>query len=432
MSRSERPGTLQLDERVYRTDLPDGLVVLSEDVPGVRSVAAGIWVRWGASHDPAEVMGISHLIEHMVFKGTEKRSARQIALEIEGIGGTLDAYTTREHTAYYARVLEEHLPIALDVLADLVSAPLFRDQDLAVEKQVVLEEIAGVEDTPEDLVFELHARALWGDHAYGNPVLGTAETVKAIGCADLQRFWQAAYRPSGLVIAVAGKVRHEELLDLVMRALPKDSGSDDAPGVPEPTAESPGDVGYSRESAQAHICLGSPIFAHNDKRRYAANLLSMSLGGGMSSRLFQRVREELGLAYAVYTFQSFYSSAGVSGVYVATRPETAALARDEVLNELASIATAGLMDTELEAVKNQAKGQIMLSLESTSSRLHRLAAMPIYDEPFRTLDELSSLIDAVSVEEVAELSRTYYAPERQTIVRLGPDAEKGLVAATLQ
>lgn len=417
----EKPpsAAVQLDEHVYSTHLPGGLLILTEDVPGVRSVAAGIWVRWGASHEPPELMGVAHLIEHMIFKGTERRSAKEIALEIEGLGGSLDAYTSREHTAYYTRVLDEHLPVAIDVLADMVRRPLFRETDLDVERNVILEEIAGVEDAPEDLIFDLHARTLWGVHPYGNPVLGSAQTISAVTRDDLQRLWRSAYRPGAMVMAAAGNIRHEEVVELVTNALASDDGTVQAE-VPEPEAEKPREVHFERDSAQSHVCIGSTIFPHKDPRRYAASLVSMALGGGMSSLLFQRVREELGLAYSIYSFQSFYARSGIAGIYMATRPDMARRAIDEVLKVLTRIASEGFSAGELMAAKKQAKGQVMLSLESTSSRLHRLAGVALYDEPYRTLDEICDLIDAVSGEDIADLCRSYYAPERQMIVRLGP------------
>ena len=396
-------------------------MIISEYVPGVRSASVGVWVRWGASHEPPDLMGAAHLIEHMVFKGTGNRSGRQIALEIEGIGGSLDAYTTREHTAYYVRVLDEDLPVAVNVLADLVGNPLFREDDLALEKQVILEEIAGVEDSPEELVFELHARALWGDHPYGNPVLGTAETVEATGSGDLRRMWATHYRPENMVVAAAGNLEHEDLVDLVGRQLVADGRSGEPAQVPPPMNPAPVELLQARDSAQSHICLGCSLFAHNDPRRYAAILVSLALGGGMSSRLFQRVREELGLAYAIYSYQSFYQRAGLAGVYLATRPDMAERATMEVRDELAGISASGLPADELEAARNQAKGHAVLSLESTSARLHRLAGVEIYQEPYRTLDELCGLIDSVSVQDVAEVCETYYAPDRQTAVRLGPN-----------
>jgi len=421
---SPAPKTVQLDDRVWVTELDGGPIVLSETIPTVRSVATGIWVRWGSSHDPAAQMGASHLLEHMIFKGTEHRSAREIALGIEGIGGSLDAYTSREHTACHARVLDEHLPIAIDILTDLVFRPALRDSDLEIERRVILEEISGVEDTPEDLVFDLHSRALWGEHPYGNPVLGTAETVGAITRDDLNGLWNAAYRPNVSVVAAAGHLEHDDLLELVAQHFPRGGQPGVAPNLQRPTAEKPREQRMPRDGAQVHICMGTPTFRRSDPRRYGSILVSTALGGGMSSRLFQRVREELGLAYTVYTFQSFYAEAGLAGVYMATRPDTADQAVSEVQRELAQLVSPGLRGEDLVDVKNQTKGQVLLSLESTSARLHRLAGVALYEEPYLTLDEICARIDAVSEEEVAELCREYYAPELQTVVRLGPNGSR--------
>jgi predicted Zn-dependent peptidase len=421
--RSQVSATVQLDEKVWKTELEGGPVVLTEHIPAVRSVAAGVWVRWGASHDPVEHMGASHLLEHMIFKGTEKRSAREIALGIEGIGGSLDAYTSREHTACHARVLDEHLPIAVDILTDLIFRPLLRESDLEVERNVILEEIAGVEDTPEELVFDLHARSLWGDHPYGNPVLGTAETVRAISCDDLRGLWSVAYRPNVCVVAGAGNLGHEEFLELVTAHFPRDADDGSIPGLQPPSGMGPREERFGRDSTQVHMCMGAPTFPRSDPRRYAAILVSTALGGGMSSRLFQRVREELGLVYTIYSFQSFYARGGLSGVYMATRSDTADRALEEVRKELESLASSGLSDDELDAVKNQTKGQVLLSLESTSARLQRLAGIALYEEPYLTLDEICARIDAVTGEEVGEICRRYYAPEQQTVVRLGPEGD---------
>jgi len=417
------PKTVQLDEHAWMTEVDGGPVVLSERISTVRSVATGIWVRWGASHDTEEQMGASHLLEHLIFKGTERRTAREIALGIEAIGGSLDAYTSREHTACHARVLDEDLPVALDVLTDLVFRPTLRESDLEVERRVILEEIAGVEDTPDDLIFDLHSKALWGDHPYGYPVLGTADAVKAITRDDLGDLWSRAYRPNVSVVCAAGHLEHDELLELVAREYPRNGTAGVAPNLHRPSAEQPREIRISRDSAQVHICVGTSTFPRSDPRRYASILISTALGGGMSSRLFQRVREELGLAYTVYTFQSFYAEGGLAGIYMATRPDTADQAVGEVVQELERMSHSGLSGYELAHVKNQTKGQVLLSLESTSARLHRLAGVAVYGEPYMTLDEICARIDAVTEEEVAELCREYYAPGLQTIVRLGPNGE---------
>jgi predicted Zn-dependent peptidase len=405
-----------------RTVLPNGLTVLSERMPGVRSVAFGAWVRAASLHEPRELMGVSHLLEHMVFKGTARRTAKQIALELEALGGSLDAYTSREHTVYQARVLDEHLDVAADVIGDFVFAPLLRKTDLELERKVVLEEIGMVDDTPDDLVFELHSEALWGAHPYGYSILGTRESVSSLRTSHLEALHRRAYHPGQLIVAASGNVEHDALLESLERTgWSARAGGDEARlVVPTPMAEQPRRQHVSRDGAQTHIVVGSPTVRHGDPRRHAVVLLSALLGGGMSSRLFQRVREELGLAYAVYTFQSFHADVGMHGVYVGTGPETARQALDAINAELAIVAEQGLPPEELAMGKSQLKGQVTLSLESVTSRMYRCAGVELYGEPYRTLDEMLALIDSVTSDQIAEVAREFFAPERQTVVSLGP------------
>ena len=414
--------TVRADSGLRRTVLPSGLTVLSEYMPGARSVSFGAWVKAASVHEQPERMGVSHLLEHMVFKGTANRSARDIALALEVLGGSLDAYTAREHTSYQARVLDEDLERAADVIGDLLFRPILRASDLRLERKVVLEEIAMVEDTPDDLVFDLHSEAMWGSHPYGYPILGTRETVSSLGVKELRALHARAYHPPQIVVAAAGHVEHERLLDALEHtgwmAVPR---GDDAPLVAPPAvAPAPTEQSIERESAQTHIVFGSPTVPHNDPRRYPIGLVDAILGGGMSSRLFQKVREELGLAYAVYTFQCFHPDAGTHGVYVGTTPATADRAREAIRDELAHLASDSLTAEELEAGKSQLKGQVTLSLESVSSRMYRAAGVALYDEPYRTLDEVLALIDAITPEDVASVSSEFYAPEKQTVVSLGP------------
>jgi predicted Zn-dependent peptidase len=411
------------DATFRRTVLPNGLTVLTEFVPGVRSVALGAWVRAASLHEPRERMGVSHLLEHMVFKGTERRSAKQIALELEALGGSLDAYTSREHTVYHARVLDEHLAVACDVVGDLVFNPRLRAADLALERKVVLEEIAAVDDTPDDLVFELHNEALWGDHPYGYSILGTRETVSALGVKELHELHARAYRPPLIVVAVSGNVDHDRLLGIFRQTgwtdVPAGASTDLATRAPQPLPPAQAHVG--RGGAQTHVVLGSTTVPHRDPRRYAVLVLGVLLGGGMSSRLFQRVREELGLAYSVFTYQDFHADVGLHGVYVATAPETARAALEEIRKELADVVQRGVPEDEVEAAKGQLKGQLILSLESVAARMHRLAAVELYDEPYRTVDESLALVDAVEPVHVAEVARRYFAPDAQTVLSLGPE-----------
>lgn len=414
--------TVKLDEGLYRTIADNGVTVLSESLTGVRSVAVGAWVRTASAHEERAKMGVSHLLEHMVFKGTERRTAREIALELEVRGGALDAFTSRDHTSYQARVLDEDLPRALDVLTDLIRNPVLRDTDLDLERRVVLEEISTVEDTPDDLVFDLHAETLWSEHPYGYPILGTRETVGRLASTDLKALHRRAYHPRHVVIAAAGSLNHEVLLKLLAKCgwFTFEPGPEPAivPPVPPATRTT---RRVKREAAQAHLVFGTDTFAYTDPRRYPLVLLNTVLGGGMSSRLFQRVREELGLAYSVYTFQSFYRESGTSGVYVGTHPGTAERAIEAINAELGRVASEGLDANTLAEAKQQLKGQVTLSLESPAARMSRLATVALYDEPYRTIDQTLAQIDSVTASDVAAVAAEYFAPARQTMVWLGPE-----------
>ena len=412
----------RFESGLRRTILPNGLTVVSEHMPGVRSIAFGAWVRAASVHEPRERMGVSHLLEHMVFKGTPRRSARQIALALEAVGGSLDAYTAREHTVFQARVLDEHLPIAADVIADLVFRPLLRAEDLAVERKVVLEEISMVEDTPDDLVFELHNEILWGEHPYGYSILGTRRTVSEMGVADLRSLHERAYHPNQLVVAVSGSVDHDELLESLEKTgwLERPAGpmAIEAPALPNDVA--PTRRHMDREGVQTHVVYGSRSPGYGDPRRYALSLVSHLLGGGMSSTLFQRVREELGLAYSVYTYQSLHADVGIHGIYIGTAPDAVVPACEAVDAELARLAADGLSDEDLESGKQQLKGQVTLSMESVSARMYKAAVPELYGEPYRTLDETLALVDAISPEVVREVCAEFFRPEQQTVLSLGP------------
>lgn len=405
---------------VRESVLDNGVRVLTEHVPGLRSVALGVWVRHGAAHEPEELGGVSHLLEHMVFKGTGRRSARDLALALESVGGSLDAYTSREHTCFQARVLDRHLPLALDVLSDLVLDPLLRETDLELEREVVLEEIAQVEDTPDDLVFELHGERLWGDHPFGRSILGSVDSVGSLEVSALRSLHQRAYRGRRLLVAAAGSVEHDEFVGRTASLFGGMDPGDDPEPVPRAGTPRGGDGRVLRDTAQSHVVLGGLLPGHADPARYGLVLLSTALGGGMSSRLFQRVREDLGLCYSVYTFQSFYSGSGVGGVYVGTRRAHEDQAVEVIREELAGLAAEGLPPDELEQVKQQVKGQAMLSLESTTARLYRLTTAALHDEPFLGLDELLGRFEAVSGAEVRELAERFFHPREQLVLRLGP------------
>ncbi|MBA2522011.1 MAG: insulinase family protein [Solirubrobacterales bacterium] len=400
------------------------MTVLSEHMPGVRSVALGAWVRAATINESPEVMGVSHMLEHMVFKGTPTRSARDLALSLETLGGSLDAYTSREHTAYQARVLDEHVSIATEVIADLVFNPLLRESDLELERKVILEEINTVDDTPDDLVFELHGQELWGSHPHGYPILGTRETVSALSTADLRALHQRAYHPGNVVFAASGNVDHDDLVSILgTTGWGQVEPRGERPALPPPAVTLPGTTRhFDRDGAQTHIVFGSATVPHEDPRRHALSLVGMLLGGGMSSRLFQRVREDLGLAYSVYTFQSFHRDSGNHGIYVGTAPDSAAEAAEAIREELAKVSAEGIPEDELAAGKSQLKVQITLSLESVSSRMYRAAGVELYHEEYRTLDELLAFVDSITGENVMEVCREFFSPDKQTVVSLGPRA----------
>ena len=420
--------TVRLDGEISQTAAPSGVIVLSERVPSVRSVAVGIWVRSASAHEPRPKMGVSHLLEHMVFKGTERRTAQQIAVALESRGGSLDAYTSRDTTAFQARVLDSDLPQALDVLTDLVRNPALRAGDLELERNVVLEEINTVEDTPDDQVFDFSYQTLWPKHPYGYSILGTRDTVGALSTQDLKDLHGRAYFPANCVIAAAGNLEHDRLLDeLGKQGWFEDretgKGNRETPSTaPIPPGVRGARARHVKDTAQTHIVFATDSVRYADRRKYALLVLANVFGGGMSSRLFQRIREELGLAYGIYAFTSFYRQVGVTGVYVGTQPKTAVQAEAAIREEYAKLARDGLRGEALGEAKQQTRGQLMLSLESPSARMYRLAGFPVHGEPYQSLDQVLAAVGGLTEEEVGAVAAEFFAPERQTVVWLGPEA----------
>lgn len=421
--------TERLDEHAYQTTLPGGPVVLSERMESIRSVSVGFWFRQGRIHEGADELGASHLLEHMVFKGTHRRAALDIAWEIERVGGVIDAFTTHETTSFQAKVPAEHLGLAIDVLSDLAFHPALREDDLVLERDVVLEEIAAIDEAPEEVAFEEHASFLYGGHPYGEPITGTRESVEAMTREGLVRVHGSAYRPSNLVIAVVGEVDHDELLELITKHVP--GAGDEVASLSSGVVT--GGTGIRRierpGGRQTHVIVGALGVAFRDPLRYAVVVTSTALGAGMSSRLFQRIREEQGLAYSVYSFHCFFASAGHVGAYVGTRPETAGRAQDVLIAELDELAREGLRPEELDDTRSQLKGQITISLESPSTRMNRLAGVGLFGQPFRTVDEVAARIDAVDREQCAEAAGMF-ASERSAILVLSPESHEGGAATS--
>ena len=400
------------------TRLTNGVRVLSEPLPDLTSATVGIWVENGSRYERAEQAGISHFLEHLFFKGTARRSAAQIAQEIDAVGGVLNAFTGKEYTCYYAKVLREHLPLALDLLADIFTQSTFAAEEIERERSVIVQEISQVEDTPDDYVHELFNLAFWPGHPLSRPIAGTAETVSRLGRDDFLRFLEVRYRPDRVLIAAAGALTHDALLAVADRQFGALAGS--AAGVdggpPEPRA---GVSVHEKRLEQVHLCLGTPGIAQTDAERYAAHLVNLALGGGMSSRLFQEIRERRGKAYTVYSFLSSYCDAGYTGVYVGTSAEWTREVVEVIRGELARVVRDGLAPDELLRAKNQMKGSLLLGLETSDSRMSRIAKNEIYFGRDVPLEEVAAGIDAVTNDDVLRVSRRLFRPDALALTVLG-------------
>ncbi|MBZ5539538.1 MAG: insulinase family protein [Acidobacteriia bacterium] len=404
---------------IQRQVLPNGLVVVTETMPHVRSVSVGVWVRTGSRSEPAAHNGLAHFLEHMVFKGTERRSAEEIARSMDSVGGMLDAFTAKELTCFNAKVLDEHLPIAFDVISDLILRPLFAPADIEKEKQVVLEEIKMDMDSPEHVLHELFTQGFWPNHPLGRPILGTPESVRAFSAEALFAYHRSWFAPDRLVLTAAGNVTHERVLELAERefsAVPP-AGPIASPRAPQ--TEAPIRFEKMRDLEQVHLCLGVPSYPLAHERRFAVAVLNNLLGGGMSSRLFQNIREKLGLVYAVFSELTPYSDAGMLSVYAATALETTGQVVDLVVREFRAMKESPVSVEELRRAKDHLKGSIMLSLESTSARMSNLARQELYFDRFYSLDEILLSIEAVTREEVHAIACEFFQPEQIAITVLG-------------
>ncbi|HEX4077119.1 MAG TPA: pitrilysin family protein [Candidatus Acidoferrales bacterium] len=397
---------------VQKEVLPNGLVVLTEPMDHVHSVSVGIWVRSGSRREPAELNGISHFIEHMVFKGTARRTAEDIAREMDSVGGMLDAFTSKEMVCFNARVLDEHLPRAFDVIADMALDPKFADEDIAREQSVILEEIRMTQDNPEDLVHELFTQNFWAPHALAKPILGTPETVSSFTRDTLQKWFRQWYAPNHLVVTAAGHLTHAQLVDLVAERFSKLAPSGDGAADSVPQAAPHVTLRSKSELEQVHICIGVPALPLTDRRRFAVSLLNNILGGGMSSRLFQNIRERQGLAYAIFSDISSYRDAGVLSVYAGTSRETVDKLIRSVLDEFRRIKDEPLDAEELRRAKDHLKGATLLALEGSGSRMNSLARYHIYFDRHFTPQELIAMLESVTAEEVQQIAREFFAPNR--------------------
>jgi predicted Zn-dependent peptidase len=405
---------------IHRQTLPNGVVVITETMQHVRSVSVGIWVRNGSRREVPSENGLAHFLEHMVFKGTERRTAEDIAREMDSVGGMLDAFTSKEQICFNAKVLDEHLPIAFDVLADLMQRPKFDSEDLKKERQVVLEEIKMDLDNPEYLLHDIFTRGFWPNHSLGRPILGTPETVRRFDREAIHRRFQNWFGPDHILVTAAGNITHEQVLKLVEKEFGslKPLGAQEEDAVPSTAA--PIHLERKRELEQVHLCIGVPSLPIAHERRFGVAVLNNLLGGGMSSRLFQNIREKQGLAYAVFSELTPYSDAGMFSVYAGTAKETVGKVLDMTIAEFRAMKESPVTAEELLRAKNHLKGSLMLSLESTSSRMSNLARQELYFHRFSSLDEILASIDAVTSEEVQALAKEFFQPERIAVTVLGP------------
>ena len=416
-----RDGVSGLTEKnnTRKTKLENGLTILTEQMPHVRSVAVGVWVRSGSRVEEAETNGMSHFIEHTVFKGTNKRTVRQIAADMDSVGGQIDAFTSKEMVCFNTRVMDEHLPQAFDILADMVLDPIFPEDELQRETNVILEEIRMDEDNPEYLAQEIFSLSFWPGHPLGRPILGTTETVPGFTRERVQEFYGNWYRPDHMFVTAAGRLEHDSFVELVTKFFaglkPHSNGfRQDAPQHdPALTTR------VKEELTQAQLCLGVPCIPITDERRYSMSLLTNILGGGMSSRLFQRVREQEGLAYSIYADWSSYRDAGCLGVYAGTAPETLPKLLGLVNEEIARMKREPVPAEELQRTKESLKGGLLLSLESTASRMGSLARQEMYFGRLFEVDEIIARIEAVTSGEIQQLANEFFLPEKTAATALG-------------
>ena len=405
---------------IHRHVLANGLVVITETMQHVRSVSVGIWVRSGSRREALSENGLAHFMEHMVFKGTERRSAEDIAREMDSVGGMLDAFTSKEQICFNAKVLDEQLPIAFDVIADLVLRPKFDSDDVRKERQVVLEEIKMDLDNPEYLLHDIFTRGFWPEHSLGRPILGTPETVRKFDQGALRKRFENWFAPDHILVTAAGNITHKQVLELVEKEFghlqPVGGREEDA----VPSTAAPINLETKRDLEQVHICVGVPSLPLAHQRRFGVAVLNNLLGGGMSSRLFQNIREKQGLAYAVFSELTPYSDTGMLSVYAGTGKETLGRVLDLTIAEFRAMKESPVTQEELLRAKNHLKGSLMLSLESTSSRMSNLARQELYFHRFSSLDEILASIEAVTREEVQTLAQEFFKPEQIAATVLGP------------
>ncbi len=414
---------------IRRTEFGSGLRLLTERMPGVRSVALGFWVLAGSRDEPPPISGSSHFLEHLLFKGTKTRSAREVAEAFDAVGGDVNAFTAKEYTCFYARVRDRDLPMAVEQLSDMLQHSVLREPDFESERRVILEEINVHEDTPDDLIHDLFVESLWPDHPLGRPVLGTKASIRAATRDQVRRFYRRHYVPRNVVVVAAGNLQHEQLIDLLSSSMPTGRVRSGGPAawnlrkVGRAPAPSGRTVERRRDTEQAHICVGTSGLSRSDPDRFAFGVVNTAIGGGMSSRLFQEVREKRGLAYSVYSYHTMYADAGLFCAYAGTTPAKAKEVLTIVRGELADVAERGLASEEFERAKGHMRGSLVLSLEDPGGRMSRLGKSEINHGETLTVNQLLGRIAAVSPDDARRAAERVLSQPMTTTV-LGPSKRR--------
>jgi predicted Zn-dependent peptidase len=388
-------------------------------LPQVRSVTLGFWIGVGSRDEPSELGGVSHFLEHMLFKGTKNRSAREISELFDALGGELNAFSAKEHTCFYARLLDEHLPIGIEVLSDMLQNTLFAEKDLESEKEVVLEEINLYEDTPDDRIHDLFATVLWQNHPLGKSVLGHSTTVGSFSRDDVVGYFSKYYVPKNIVVAAAGHLKHDDLVNLASEHFTSSGDSEFTRKLFLPDVESKVVV-FNKNTEQAHICMGAQGLHAKHEDRFALSILDNVLGGGMSSRLFQEIREKKGLTYSIYSYNSLYSETGFFAIYAGTRPSKTEKVIKLIRAEVDRLVQEGVTEVELRRAKDHLKGEMVLGLESTSHRMSRLGRSELSDGEFLSLDELVQRFDRVTLEDLNRVAQTIFGNNKLVLTVIGP------------
>jgi predicted Zn-dependent peptidase len=416
---------------LFKTVLPSGLTVLVETLPYVRSAALGFYLRSGSAVESEEHGGASHFLEHLVFKGTQQRTTAEIAQVIDILGGDVDAFTGKEYTSFYAHVLDEQVPLAMDLLTEIITAPRFTAEDVEMERGVILEEIKMVEDTPDDLVHEIFVTSFWRDHPLGRPILGTEETISRLPHDKIIEHYQETFQPSNVIFAASGNVHPDEIVPYLEKKFPPSGLTAFRRDWNPPLPNQHVILREKRELEQVHLCLGSRGFPQQNEERYAAALFNAVLGGGMSSRLFQKIREQEGLVYSVASFHNGYLHGGYEAVYAACAPKNLERVLDLTLAEMRKIKLEGATEEELAAAKLHLKGSILLSLESTTSRMSGIARQEYYFGRQCSADEIIEHIDIVTLDDLQAVAATIVDPGSLSLTLLGNLKDPGITAAAL-